>query len=290
MLCMDSQERDPRGGGDSRSRFLHAGFALLSSGRPLGSVRLLDLTRATGASNGSFYYAWPEGISAYQRDLASYALDLTHVEYLREIQLALADADQAPGSLRLAVMEQGKRDAQELDRDPSFRAQISLWSGQLEDDSVRDELRSQYSRFAEELYIPMYAATLEKYQLETRDPFTLNTLAVVMTALAEGLALRRAVDPAATKLPAAIESQGWDLYGVTLYCLLGAILRPSQSVDRRGATEIVDEMLALRTEDEAAVARAAVATAQREELARLVRDAELKLQELRDLLSRMVTE
>ncbi|CAL8977535.1 MAG: hypothetical protein LCH87_08140 [Actinobacteria bacterium] len=270
----------------TRDQLLRAGFDMLSSGTALSSIKLLDLTKAAAVSNGSFYHAWPEGLGAYQRDLAIHAVDLAQVEYLKFIEESVIVADPGEIALRDLVMTQCKQDAEGIDHDPSFIAQVSLWGEHKQHPGVLEALRNQYNRFAEKLYLPMYGRALEVYGLELREPFNMGTLATMMTALAEGLALRRAVDPEVASLPKEVEAEGWDLYGILAYCLLSVMLRPVNNGDTRTAVQLADDLLLEGVPDAAAKARAAEAAAFRDDLDAAIAAIETQLEQLRSLRSR----
>ena len=211
--------------------------------KSLNEIRLLDLTRAVETSNGAFYHTWPDGLAGFVRDLTAHALDRAHSSYLDSIFQELEEVSPDDVALRDVVRYQCQRDSEGIDRDPAFRAQVALWPEGQRNQSVHDELKRQYEEFSQTIYMPVYDRLLTKYGMELRPPFTLQHLAAALTALAEGLALRRAVDPDGVRPPDLLDKEGWDLFGALTYTLIGVLARPRESSDVRTAFELVDELL-----------------------------------------------
>ncbi|GAB3662571.1 hypothetical protein GCM10027596_24330 [Nocardioides korecus] len=271
----------------ARARLLKAGFKMLGSGMSIDSIRLLELTRTAGVSNGAFYHAWPDGLEAYVRDLAAYALDWAHQDYLKSIMSALGEADPEDLNFREVVRLQSKADTEGLDGDPSFRAQVGLWPRAYRDADVRAELRRQYQKYTRELYTPMYTDVLQGYGLTVRPPFTVSTVAVMLTALTEGLTLRRAVDAEALELPESLVDEGWEAFGALAYCLLGVLLKPTSSPDTRTALQVADDLLSEVTPDDKGRERAALIQQYDTELRDAMETIEHQLVLIRQLRARL---
>ncbi len=98
-----------------------------------------------------------------------------------------------------------------IGRDPMFLVQMSVWSRHAFDPNSREPLAQLYRDFHGH-FLPLYHEILENHQppLEPRSPFTYETLAAVVTALAEGLVLQRRLDR--ETVPA--ELLGWILLAI----------------------------------------------------------------------------
>jgi AcrR family transcriptional regulator len=265
-----------------RERLLQAGFKMLKE-KTLGEIRLLDLTRAVGTSNGAFYHSWPDGLAGFVRDLTAYALDQAHSAYLTALVSELGQSSPDDMPLREIVRRLGKRDSEGIDEAPAFRAQVALWPEAQRNQSVHDELKRQYERFAQTMYIPTYAEVLNSYGLEMRPPFTVETLATALTALAEGLALRRAVDPDGVKPPDPLDNEGWDLFGALGYALLGVVARPREGSDMRTVFELADELLNSALENDALEKRTQDMRTYRTDMSEAVGIIDIQLARLRAL-------
>jgi AcrR family transcriptional regulator len=265
-----------------RTRLLDAGLAILKE-KGLGEIRLLDLTRAVKTSNGAFYHTWPDGLAGYVRDLTAHALDRAHSAYLDSIFEQLGEVTPADLPLGDVARVLGRRDSEGIDEAPAFRAQIALWPEAERNQSILDELRRQYQHFAQTIYVPAYTTLIDRYDLEMRPPFTVTTFATALTALAEGLALRRAVDPEGVKPPNALADEGWDLFGILSYALLGILARPRKGSDVRAALDLVDDLLRTDAVGGAAKERADELRTYRKEMANSTAVIEAELCRLREL-------
>jgi len=166
------------------------GTDVLGTLKPVEIARRCEPPRTTGA----FYNIWPSQ-SAFRRAL------LDHVLSLDQFQ-----ADEAITDLLGQVAKDPDTDAQEAVRlvanlafdvmrdDPSFRLQHALWTRADVDPDVRDGLRRLHQTITDTM-TPRYREVLEQSGRRMAPPFTLDTLAVAIAALAEGLNVRRAIDP-----------------------------------------------------------------------------------------------
>jgi hypothetical protein len=228
---------------EARTNFLTTGWELLTKGEaPLqpDELRLVDLLQAAGHSNGAFYHLWPGGMTDYQASLLEYALAADRAPYMVQLASELAEADV---TLEHLARDFGSRDAAYLDGDKSWRVAISVWARHFEDDETTKTLRDGYREFTDDIYTPMYQGIMEKYGLAFRAPFNARLFAV--TALAEGLGLRRAVDPDSVALPVDHSSEGWELFGLVSYLITAVTTRPAGDDDGRSALEFARDLLAV---------------------------------------------
>ena len=82
----------------------------------------------------------------------------------------------------------------ELKVNPWLVLQMALWSKQMTDPYVRGLLKELYQGI-DANFEPVMDTALQAYGLRVKEPFDTHLLAVVLTALAEGLAMRWGVDP-----------------------------------------------------------------------------------------------
>lgn len=228
----------------AEQKLLEAGHRLLGDGVPLTQLKLGELTEAAGVSNGAFYHFWPDGMLAYRRDLARYSLAPEQSPYLATMMEAVGAAGPETVTLEVLCREYGAFDSSEMDRDSAFNAQVSMWPLRRTVDGVVEALQDSYSRHTDDVYAPAYQQLIDRYGFRLRPPFDARRLAVSITALVEGMAFRRAVDPEAVALPAEYVEEGWEIVGMLIYALLGSLLVADDSRDARTVTEFVTEALA----------------------------------------------
>ena len=119
-----------------------------------------------------------------------------------------------------------RRNFDSVRADPYVPLWLALWAKHGEDDRVRALLHDHYAAVTTRL-LPAYEAILGASGRAPRPPFTTESIAVAVTALNQGLALRIAVDPDAVPgdlpAPPAAGAQGedpWDLFGALAMTLL----------------------------------------------------------------------
>lgn len=236
-----STEQRPRrskaeAGEQTRASLLDAGAALLRE-RPVGAlfhqVTASEVARRAGRTIGAFYHHWPDQDS-YRRDLLSYVLA---PEQVPSQETAAAVADALAGGLDTAeIVRRNARDnlAFGVTR-PEFVLSVVLWGQARQDDDVRALLQHLY-RGATDALVPMYGALFAANGWVPRPPFTLESVAVTITALLDGLVMRAVVEPAAVplRLPAedgtaVPDDDAWDLFGTVVAALLAVMLMPADA-------------------------------------------------------------
>ncbi|MFN0282112.1 MAG: TetR/AcrR family transcriptional regulator [Kineosporiaceae bacterium] len=239
----------------TRLELLAAGAQLLRE-QPVGAVfnqvTATEVARRAGRTIGAFYHHWHDQDS-YRRELLAYVLAPERVP-------AEETAEAVAGSLeeRLPADEVIRRNARANlvlgMHHPAFALSIAMWAQARSDDAVRGLLRRQYQDVTDTL-VPMYAALLETYGWAPRPPFTVELIAVMTRALAEGLVLRAVVDPAAVPLalpdergrpttsgagpvagspgspglPGPADDGAWDLFGIGMLALLPVVTMPARA-------------------------------------------------------------
>jgi AcrR family transcriptional regulator len=223
-----------RGGRRRRLSAEEGRRALLDAGRelarerpgswPLDHVRLTVVAHRAGVSVGALYHYW-ESQDDYREDLLD---DLFSPErYPPSPVLEMADAVEELPLAELVRLGAQVENANLRDN-PELRLLFAMWA--TADPDVNDKIADQY-RAVGERWRAFYQAALARYGLEIRPPFTYATMAAVITALGEGLAVRGSVDPGAVpddlEQPTdAGEPVAWNLLGAAILALLPAISRP----------------------------------------------------------------
>jgi hypothetical protein len=127
---------------------------------------------------------------------------------------------------------------------------MALWA-QDEPESIR-LLRSMYGAL-DRSWADLYAAVLARYSREPRPPFDIEDLALVLTALADGMLVRHGLEPRRVDEPLVGptgpeggDPQDWSLISCLVLALLPTVTRPIEGdeSDRADLWTTVDEMLA----------------------------------------------
>lgn len=226
---------------NTRADLLEAGAELLRD-QPVGSilnqVKATEVARRAGRTIGAFYHHWRDQ-DAYHRDLIEYVLSPERLPSTAAATTSvLADIDD--GVLMEELVRRGCRaNFEALRSSPFIPLFHALWSKQGTDEHIREVLRRHYRAITDQL-VPVYSAFFASQNIEPRPPFTVETFAVTLIALAEGLTVRHAVDPDAVplELPATrdaakvpldglLDQGSWDLFSVVVLALLPAITAPT---------------------------------------------------------------
>jgi BetI-type transcriptional repressor, C-terminal len=185
----------------TRAALLEAATAMLfeaPSADPIGALRPADVVRRTvpPRSNGAFYNIWPTQAD-FRRDLLHHALSADRIEVGDETSNAAAALLAQPDfSLAETIRVAATLNFEGLKADPALRLKQALWTRHSADPEVRELLAALYDG-ATAMLVPMYTAALGRAGRRMRGTCTVEQLAVVLTALAEGLHLRWAVQPSA---------------------------------------------------------------------------------------------
>ena len=189
----------------TRERLLDAGAAiLLEDEEPVDvALKASRVTRRANLTSGAFFHYWQT-----QQDYVKEVLDHTlegersrfHTfdavaEVLQRL-LQRGDSPLTDDVRKEAVLEAGQRSLEALTESPVFAAQMALWSRHLHDKDIGNRLKKHYRELDEQAE-QLYGKLLEDWGVEPREPYTIERIAAILTALANGLAIRRAIDPEA---------------------------------------------------------------------------------------------
>lgn len=219
---------------EGRQLLLDAGRELVHEqpvALPLEHVRLTDVAQRVGVSVGMLYHYWE-----------------TQEEYRADLLAELFSPQRYPPTTvpdLFDTLGRGSRRIDELVRlgaevefralrdNPELRLLMATWAADDPDANpkIADQYRTVASRWA-----AVYEMVFEAYGLEIRPPFTFATMAAVVIAMGEGLAVRASLDPGSVpddlvQDPDGEDPQQWGLLGCAFLALLPALSRPKGSGD-----------------------------------------------------------
>ncbi len=179
-------------GEESRIALLDAGVELLNEQSLDVILSARAVARRAERSTGSFFHYW-KTTDDYISDLLEHVLrpgSVSQVEEMGSMLEQLADDRAQPVAFLRAICEQ---DFLNTINDPLLPVQMLLWSRHT-DPRVRQTLARFYD-WTDEISVSSYQLLTAAWHRKARDPFDLDTYAVVLTALLEGLAIRHLVQP-----------------------------------------------------------------------------------------------
>lgn len=245
-MTPDAPRRRPRSkaeaGEQTRASLLEAGAALLRE-RPVGAlfhqVTASEVARRAGRTIGAFYHHWPDQDS-FRRDLLAHVLgpeQLPADETVRRVAEQVGDVVE-PGEI---VRRNARANLVWGVRRPEYVLSVALWAQAGSDPLVRELLLGLY-KGATNVYAPMYANLFEVNGWKPRPPFTVESIAVLVTSLLDGLVMRAVVEPEAVPFALPDESgravpeddAAWDLFSAALLALLPTVTMPADAPDDAG--------------------------------------------------------
>jgi AcrR family transcriptional regulator len=236
-----SEEADPPSPGGRKAEasaetcaaLLEAGAALLRD-EPVGSVlnQLTARSVATraGRTTGAFFHHW-RSQEAYQRDLVAYVLDPARIEVVAEAQEGILAGLRSGGDALQVLEDSARVNFQSMRADPYIPLWHALWAKHGSDAGVHELLRRHMASVTGSV-AALLDAVVTASGRRFRPPFTLDSLAVAVTAVAQGLELRVAIEPERVPMaphggPAAHpDDDAWDLYATTVRTLVEAFTEP----------------------------------------------------------------
>lgn len=206
---------------------------------PIGSLRPLEVARRARPprSNGAFYNIWPTRQS-FAQDLLRHILSADRVRTRRPTRDAGLDGvRQRSFSLTRTVHALADLNFGGLRDDPGLRLKQALWSRHTVDPQVCELIARLYADGTATL-APTYLAVIERGGRRMRPPYTVEELAVTLTALAEGLHLRRSVQPEAVPddlgpgaVPADADGDAWSLFAATAHLIVHGMTEPAEPAE-----------------------------------------------------------
>jgi AcrR family transcriptional regulator len=237
---------------DGRRSLLDAGRKVAYEhpiGEPLANIRLQDVAARAGVTIGAFYHYW-DSQDDYRLDLLRHLLEPERFDTWREAGDVVSPLIDAGAALTEVIRQATAQNFEALCDLPDQRVSMALWA-QDESESI-DLLRSMYGAL-DRSWAELYDGVLARYGREARPPFDIDTVALSLTALADGMLVRHGLDPRRVEQPMygppvgdAGDPTPWTLISCVVLGLLPTLTRPieADSAARQDLWTTVDRMLA----------------------------------------------
>jgi AcrR family transcriptional regulator len=221
---------------ETRAALLEAGAALLREvpvGAVLSQVTARAVAERAGRTTGAFFHHW-RSQDAYQRDLLAYVLDPARIASIDEAAESILGGLREGGDPVSVLEDTARENFHSMQADPYIPLWHALWAKHGSDPYVHELLRRHITSVTSSV-AALLDAVVTASGRRFRPPFTLDALAVAITALAQGLELRVAIEP--ERVPTAplgaagelADDEGrWDLYATTVRTLLEAFTEPAE--------------------------------------------------------------
>ncbi|WP_066913367.1 TetR/AcrR family transcriptional regulator [Millisia brevis] len=189
------------GAQSARDRLLSAGREILAKGEAdllAGGLTIDQVSRRAGVSTQTFHNTFPRrnGVGSKAR----YLDELTRTLLADAASVAAApdpsdqEAPPPDGDPRKLIREASRREYLRLSGDQALQLRLVASALLASDRTVAAAVRRQYADHGTAVRAS-YDETFQQWGAVLRRPFTVESLAVVVTALAEGLVLRSRFDP-----------------------------------------------------------------------------------------------
>lgn len=222
------RRRARRNSEEGRRALLDAGRSLAHeqpAGPPLEHIRLTDVAERAGVSVGALYHYWGSQ-DDYRDDLLDEVFAPARFEPPSEAPVFASPLDEV---IRVGASAEFER----LRSSADLRVLMAMWSAADPDITPRV---TEHFRTVGAQWAAFYEAAFSAYGLEVRPPFTYDSLAALLAAIGDGLAVRDSADPgsvptttAANGVPDEEADAAWTLLGAALVALLPAFSRPRGS-------------------------------------------------------------
>jgi AcrR family transcriptional regulator len=229
---MSEEEPGPFPGGrkaevsaETRAALLEAGADLIRE-EPAGAILSQLTARAVsdraGRTTGAFFHHWASQ-DAYRRELIAYLLDPARIPSTAEAADAILGGLRSGADPVQVLGAAARGNFASVRADPFVPLWNALWAKHGSDEYVHEVLRQNFSSVTGQI-TPLIEAVRVASGREMRAPFTVDSFAVVVTALVQGLALRVAIEPERVPVQQpGSEDASWDLFATTVTTLFDAI-------------------------------------------------------------------
>lgn len=200
-------------------------------GWPLEHVRVTDVAQRVGVSVGMLYHYW-ETQEDYRADLLDELF--SPQRYAPTTVPDLFDTlGQASGPIEDLIRLGAEVEFRALRDNPELRLLMATWAA--DDPDANPKIAAQYDAVVAR-WAGVYEMVFDAYGLEIRPPFTFRTMAAMVIAMGEGLAVRSSLDPDSVPQdliqdPDGDDPRAWGLLGCAFLALLPALSRPKGSSD-----------------------------------------------------------
>jgi BetI-type transcriptional repressor, C-terminal len=219
----------------TRMLFEQPGLDVLAVLKPVEVARRCDPPRTTGA----FYNIWPTQ-GDFRRDVLDHVLSVGRFQGDQDaLELLAGFLTDTPSTAEM-VRSAADLNFKGLRGDPAITLQLALWTQHASDPEICDRIRALYGAMFERAS-PLYRKLLERAGRRMVPPYTVEFLAVAVTALVEGLALRWTIDPDAVPDDAgappgvaADPARPWTLFSSLAYVLVMGMTEPVPTPQEHG--------------------------------------------------------
>lgn len=217
---------------EGRQLLLDAGRELVHEqpvGWPLDHVRVTDVANRVGVSVGMIYHYW-ETQEDYRADLLDELFSPQRYAPTTVPDL-FATLGHGAGPIDELIRLGAEVEFRALRDNPELRLLMATWAA--DDPMANPKIAAQYDAVAAR-WASVYETVFDAYGLEIRPPFTFHTMALMVTAMGEGLAVRSRLDPTSVpddliQDPDGDHPRSWGLLGCAFLALLPAFSRPKGS-------------------------------------------------------------
>jgi hypothetical protein len=209
----------------------------------IGPTDVIDDAETTGG----FYRRWTSK-AQYLADLVRYILDNSRMVHgtpeqrSRGLLMRLKDRPSFSEFVQAAAREE----MNSLKEDPAFAVQLHMWAASRTHEWVRELMASGYAE-ATEQWSEAYELVLKFYGMRLRPGFDERRLAVVLTAILDGLTLRRGLEP---------DAVDDELFPEAVLALLLGLLEREDSDEQATLIEAFDNLAGTNPETRFAAAGA----------------------------------
>jgi AcrR family transcriptional regulator len=180
----------------TREELLEAGLRLLlrlPASAAFGHLTANKIATEAGRTSGAFFHQWST-LDAYLDDFVAYVLrpELA-VNLVETAETIFAGLQQGMGFAE-ALIRAGRDVPQRTAKDAQTIIELLMWNRALHDEGFRERVSRHYDAL-DAGAAPIFEGLMAILGRTPRPPFTPETMGAVITAIAEGLAVRAYLSP-----------------------------------------------------------------------------------------------
>lgn len=213
---------------------LDAGLRLLAAdpaASAFSHLKAAKVAAEAGRTTGAFFHHWASQ-EDFVRDLIDYGFQPGQAESLGAVQADLASELAAGVDVVEALLSTCRTGLQSIAEEPQTAIEFLMWKRASIDPEFRAWVAERY-RDLDAAGAPLFAELIALTGRRVRPPFTVETAATLVTAVAHGLVLRHAIER---------EIYPPDILGWAVIALLPLITAPED--DSRDAGQMVEHLAA----------------------------------------------
>jgi AcrR family transcriptional regulator len=180
---------------ETRRDLLEAGLRLLAedpAANAFGHLKAGRVAAEAGRTSGAFFHHWASQHD-YVLDLIDYAFQPEQSATLGAVQRALERSLTAEESAGAALLAVCRAALESLPKEPQTAIEFLMWKRASADEEFGQWVHERY-RSLDAAGAPLFGRLLELTGRRIRAPFTVESAAALVTAVAHGLLLRHLVD------------------------------------------------------------------------------------------------